>query len=165
VAPAAGLTIANPASPAGGRSTPPREKSGAAKTHFTAPTGKTPKFPPLGDVAGATATNPGGGINLTIPLIALVLAAIAVVLTRHLRRDTTPVIAGEVAAEHTTRPAPTWIPRFRSTMRGPGWNDPRPPADRPGEWSDEQRRAAAPEPEAQHEEWTPPNRRSPTHRH
>jgi hypothetical protein len=116
--------------------------------------------PPVGAIAGETATNPPGGLDLTIPLVLLLLAAVAVVLARTLRREppVTPV-AGAPAEEPPVR----WIPWFRSPMRGPGWNDPRPPSDRPGEWSD----AEPPPPPAapeQHEEWTPPTRRSPTHR-
>ena len=79
-------------------------------------------------------------------------------VARTLRRETTAAPVTDAPAEAGR---PRWVPWFRSPMRGPGWNDPRPPSDRPGEWSD----APPPQPEPeQHEEWTPPTRRSPTHR-
>ena len=115
--------------------------------------------PPFGDIVEDTLTHRGdaGSLDLTIPLILLVLAAVAVVLVRTLRRDTTAAVVTDAPAE----PAPRWVPWFRSPMRGPGWNDPRPPSDRPGEWSDAP--PTPPQPQ-QYEEWTPPTRRSPTHR-
>ncbi|MBO9579228.1 MAG: hypothetical protein J7480_10745, partial [Microbacteriaceae bacterium] len=112
------------------------------------------KVPTTGAVAGATSTNPPGGIDLTLPLLLLALAALAVVLVRVLRREPA------ATAPEEPRP-PVWIPWHRSTMRGPSWNDPRPSADRTGEWSGAA--APPPEPEAQ-EAWTPPERRSPSHR-
>ena len=45
-------------------------------------------------------------------------------------------------------------------MDGPSWNDPRPPEDSESEWSGEPK----PPPSQQHEEWTPPVRRTPTRR-
>lgn len=123
----------------------------------------TTKFidiPPLGGVAGQSATNlPDGGLDLTLPLLLLGLAVIAVVIARTLRRDGS--ITPMTPLPPVDQPPARWVPWFRSPMRGPGWNDPRPPSDRPGEWSDAP--PARPEPEP-HEEWAPPTRRSPTHR-
>ena len=90
-------------------------------------------------------------MDLTLPLIRLAAAIAAALLARTIRRETAPLPAG-------APPRPIWIPWRRSTMDGPGWNDPRPAGDREGEWSGES------EPPPEHEPWTPPTRRTPTRR-
>jgi hypothetical protein len=111
--------------------------------------------PRSGGVAGVTQTNPAGGVDLMLPLLLLALAAVAAVFVAGLRRRTTDPVPAEAPA------APIWIPWRRSNMQGPSWNDPRPAEDSKGEWSGE--REPQPPPQ-QHEEWTPPVRRTPTRR-
>ena len=103
---------------------------------------------------GIAQTNPGGGFDLTFPLILLALAACSVVLARTVRRDAAAPLPFDEA------PKPVWVPWRRSNMQGPSWNDPRPPEDSESEWSGERK----PPPPPQHEEWTPPVRRTPTRR-
>jgi hypothetical protein len=108
-----------------------------------------------GGVAGVTQTHPPGpnGFPLTIPLIVLALALTALLLARLLRRDR-PVVATTADAEPVDSPperAP-WVPWHKSTMTGPGWNEP-PESGTEGTWR-EPGRPADPEPE--HEPWSPP---------
>jgi hypothetical protein len=102
---------------------------------------------------GIAQTNPGGSVDLTFPLILLVLAACSVLLVRTVRRQDSPLPFDQP-------PPPVWVPWRRSNMQGPSWNDPRPPQDSKSEWSGEPK----PPPPSQHEEWTPPVRRTPTRR-
>ena len=171
---ASAATIANPAAPAGTTARPAKRSAG--KAGGKQPSGGSSKVPPIGGIAGESATNPArvGGLDLTIPLLLLVLAAIALAVVYRLRRDAPALAlmrslrddpeAAELMRSRVNEREPSrapWIPWFRSTMRGPGWNDPRPPTDHAGEWSPPGE--PAPEPE-QHEEWTPPTRRTPTRR-
>jgi hypothetical protein len=105
-------------------------------------------------VLGIAQTNPGEGFDLTFPLILLVLAGCSVLLARTVRRQDAPLPFDEP-------PQPVWVPWRRSNMQGPSWNDPRPPEDSKSEWSGERK---PPAPPAEHEEWTPPVRRTPTRR-
>jgi hypothetical protein len=103
---------------------------------------------PLGDVAGATATNRPGGLDSTVPLILLALVALAALAVHLLRRGDPTALAltralrgdseAVAALKRSRRPADDapWVPWFRSPMKGPSWNDPRPPSDRPDEWSE-----------------------------
>jgi hypothetical protein len=105
---------------------------------------------PRGGVAGVAQANTPEGMDLTLPLLLLAVAVAAAFLARSLRHRPTPLPA--------EAPRAAWVPWRRSTMDGPGWNDPRPAGDREAEWSGEP--AEAPE----HEPWTPPTRRAPTRR-
>jgi hypothetical protein len=162
VAPASGSTALTAATtggdrPAGGAGRDgtrekPRSKAGSG--------GGSVEIPPLGGVAGQSATNlPDGGLDLSIPLLLLGLALIAVVVARTLRSESSAAPMAPMTSAPVEEPA-RWVPWFRSPMRGPGWNDPRPPSDRSSEWSDTPPEPAAPE----HEEWTPPTRRTPSRR-
>jgi hypothetical protein len=142
--PASSTTLAAATAPAGergGRSGSTRSRAKAPAPERDTPRGGT-DLPPAGAVAGVNATNAGDGFDLTLPLILLVVAALTVVgvarlrrqpaalaLTRSLRDDEDAV----AALKESRRPEP-WVPWFRSPMKGPSWNDPRPPEDRPDDW-------------------------------
>jgi hypothetical protein len=178
---AAAATVASMAGmkPAAGAGDAPRERDARGRDDGDGSGGLDvidDTVPSIGDVAGESVTNhPEDGISFAIPLILIVLAVLAVLLTRARRREVTPEPAAgpvepaagpvepaagpvEPAAGPVEPPArPARTPWHRSTMNGPSWNDPRPSGDRPGEWSSTPSR----KPE-QHEEWTAPPRRIPS---
>ena len=135
-----------------GGGTKVRNRGDGAKPQGNGGTGGVDNPERRGGVAGVAQTNTPGGFDLTLPLLLLSAAIVAALVARTLRRDGTPLPADA--------PRPVWIPWRRSTMDGPSWNDPRPADDRESEWSAQ----PPPPPPAQHEEWTPPVRRSPTRR-
>lgn len=114
-----------------------------------------------GGVAGVTQTNlPGssnGGFSLTIPLIVLALALTALLLARRLRRDhPTPATVTEPGPDPEPQRAP-WVPWHKSTLTGPGWNEP-PESGTEDTWNAPENAAAPDEPE--HEPWSPPRSRT-----
>ena len=106
-----------------------------------------------GGVAGVTQTNPAGGSSAAwlIPLILLALLLTAILFTRLRRREQqpVPVTHGDPEPEPEPQRAP-WVPWHKSTMTGPGWNDP-PPGLEPEE---------APPAAEEHEPWSPPRSRT-----
>jgi hypothetical protein len=107
--------------------------------------------PSGGGVAGVSGTNRPAedAINITIPLILLVLLAAAILVTRRLRREEVPV----APVEETK---PVWVPWRRSTMTGPSWNE-RPPPSGEDSWAESPSKA----PEPEHEPWTAPRPKRP----
>ncbi len=136
-----------------GSGTKVRNRGDGDKTEVNDGTGSVDTPERRGGVAGVAQTNTPGGFDLTLPLLLLTAAIVAALVARTLRREGTPLPA--------EAPRPAWVPWRRSTMDGPSWNDPRPADDRETEWSAE---PPPPPPPAQHEEWTPPVRRTPTRR-
>ncbi len=109
--------------------------------------------PASGGVAGVAQTNePGGSLDLTIPLILLALAMAAAVVARTMRRRPEPVAAAPVITEEPAEERAPWVPWRRSTMDGPGWTTPPPDLDQ------------TPEPPVETEWSAPPTDRRPINR-
>jgi hypothetical protein len=64
----------------------------------------------------------GGGFNLVIPLI-LVLLALAAWALAHILRGRGEAAPAAPGAAPAAAPARPWRPHRRSTMEGPGWTE------------------------------------------
>ena len=92
------------------REQPARDKSGGDGGEAQ---GGVDTPPRRGGVLGIAQTNPGGGFDLTFPLILLALAACSVVLARTVRRDAAAPLPFDEA------PKPVWVPVAALEHAGP----------------------------------------------